>query len=223
MAKAAAAVLCAEVLVVTALLLLTLRGLMYISWGPVHEYSSIIFLILGVYGPLLILRWRGRRITFLERSMRDVLRSLATFLVVALIIFPPYLLVAHLYQHWIGGFALHTALRLWPGWELVIAQMLLVALPEEFFFRGYVQSTLDQVLTPRWKIFGVRLGWSWLLTALLFAFAHSVITYQWWHFAIFFPALAFGYLRERTGGLVAPMLFHALSNIATWWLSVNYG
>jgi membrane protease YdiL (CAAX protease family) len=52
------------------------------------------------------------------------------------------------------------------------------------------------------------------LTCLIFAASHSIIAFRWWHFAIFFPSLVFGWLRDRTGGLVAPVLFHAASNLA---------
>lgn len=211
-----------EVLAVTALLLVLLRGLMYISWGPIHEYSSVIFLVLAVYLPIFVLRAQNRSIDFVERSIGAVVGACGTFIVVALVIFPPYFLAAHVWQTIVGGLTLRPPLQFWPGWNLIIAQIVLVALPEEFFFRGYVQSTFDKIFSPRWKLFGVKLGWSWLLTAVLFAVAHSVIMYQWWHFAIFFPALAFGYLRARTGGLLAPILFHATSNLAMWWLGVNY-
>jgi membrane protease YdiL (CAAX protease family) len=41
--------------------------------------------------------------------------------------------------------------------------------------------------------------------------------------AVFFPALVFGWLRQRTGGIGAPMLFHALSNSFTLYLAQSYG
>lgn len=211
-----------EVLVVTAGLLALVRGLMYVSWGPIHDYSSVFFLVLAIYLPIITLRVRKCSIDFLERSVGDVLRAVAAFIGLAVVIFPPYVLAAHAWQNIVGGLSIRLPLHFWPGWNLIIAQLVLVALPEEFFFRGYVQSTFDKIYAPRWKMFGVRLGWSWLLTAVLFAVAHSVIMYQWWHFAIFFPGLVFGYLRARTGGLVAPILFHALSNMTMWWLGANY-
>ncbi|HPQ81946.1 MAG TPA: CPBP family glutamic-type intramembrane protease, partial [bacterium] len=42
------------------------------------------------------------------------------------------------------------------------------------------------------------------------------------HFSIFFPALVFGYLRERTGSITAPALFHAASNILMDWIARSY-
>ncbi|MCB1214501.1 MAG: CPBP family intramembrane metalloprotease, partial [Deltaproteobacteria bacterium] len=73
-----------------------------------------------------------------------------------------------------------------------------------------------------WNILGARLGPAWILTSLIFAFSHSLMTLQWWHFAIFFPGLAFGWLREKTGYLSAGILFHALSNTYAQWIFLNY-
>ncbi|MBI3540840.1 MAG: CPBP family intramembrane metalloprotease [Deltaproteobacteria bacterium] len=96
---------------------------------------------------------------------------------------------------------------------MVLVQLFVVALPEEFFFRGYLQTILRRKY---------RLQVAIPIASLLFAFSHSVIALQWWHFAIFFPALVFGWLREKTGGLVAPILFHALSNVAVFWIGSVY-
>lgn len=165
---------------------------------------------------------RKREIDFLDRSIRSFVSSLVVFIISALIVFPAFFFFAHFWQIWVKGY---TAIGLAPFPALdrvVLYQLLLVSLPEEFYFRGYVQSAMNMLFRPRWKVLGVRLGWGWIVTALVFAFAHSIIFYQWWHFAIFFPALVFGYLRERTGSVTAPTLFHALSNILMNWFSRCY-
>jgi membrane protease YdiL (CAAX protease family) len=98
-----------------------------------------------------------------------------------------------------------------------------VAIPEEFFYRGYMQSRLDELWTPKWRVLGADLGPGWLLTCLVFAFGHSVVVFQWWHFAIFFPALIFGWLRARTNGVIAGALFHAACNVTVNILDSLYG
>jgi membrane protease YdiL (CAAX protease family) len=40
--------------------------------------------------------------------------------------------------------------------------------------------------------------------------------------AVFFPALLFGWLRARTRGIGAPVLFHALCNILASTLTRGY-
>ena len=39
------------------------------------------------------------------------------------------------------------------------------------------------------------------------------MTLQPWRLATFFPGLLFGWLRARTGNVVAPAVAHALSNL----------
>ena len=62
-----------------------------------------------------------------------------------------------------------------------------------------------------------------LWTCLLFAFGHSLVIFQWWHVFIIIPSLAFGWLRERTDGIVAGAFFHAWCNVAVTTLDTLYG
>jgi membrane protease YdiL (CAAX protease family) len=62
------------------------------------------------------------------------------------------------------------------------------------------------------RVLGANLGAGFLTTQVLFALGHLVV-FQAWRLGTFFPGLIFGWLRERTGGLAAPVLFHALSNV----------
>ncbi len=96
---------------------------------------------------------------------------------------------------------------------LVLNQFLVVALPEELFYRGWMQSTFAASHPERGaRVFGARLGYGFLATQGLFALGHLVVP-QPWRLATFFPGLIFGWLRERTGDLSAPIAFHALSNV----------
>jgi membrane protease YdiL (CAAX protease family) len=83
----------------------------------------------------------------------------------------------------------------------VLGQVVVIALPEEAFYRGYLQSRLDEVWT---------LG-------------HLATVHQPARLAVFFPALAFGWLRARTGGIGAGVAFHALCNIYSEALGRGFG
>lgn len=96
---------------------------------------------------------------------------------------------------------------------LVLYQVFFVAIPEEFFYRGYLQTRLNEVFPRPFLIGGIPFGHALWITSIVFAFGHSVVTVQWWHFAIFFPGLLFGLLRERTGGVLAGAFFHAGCNL----------
>lgn len=205
-------VLVTTLLAVVSRLLFSFRG---ISW--IGASLSTIVALLFLYVPTLVMWKRKRGINFLDRSRTDYIRSLKVFCVVSFLIFPPYFFLAHLWQIWMVHAGTFHVSGVPDFWNLVLYQLLLVALPEEFYFRGYFQSTVDRFFARPWNIFGVSLGWGWIVTAFVFTVMHTLVTYRWWHFSIFFPALLFGYLRERTGTITAPILFHAASNILMQW------
>ncbi len=98
-------------------------------------------------------------------------------------------------------------------WELILAELLVVSLPEEVFFRGYVQGSLNELWKGRRRILGVDLGWAWVVQAALFGLGHFFVDFNPLRLAVAIPALAFGYLREATGSIAAPVIFHASCNI----------
>ena len=194
----------------TALLLLRLVN-QYQSVLAVHRLTSWLLVLILVGIPLLHRLWRRLPLRFWEPDLAALAHSLTMFALASLLLFPPFLLAAHCYQTFIFGLVFTPQ---FPFAFLAVAQKnLFTAVVEEFFFRGWLQPLLIAPL-------GIRKGLA--LTALLFAFSHSVIALHWWHFAIFFPALVFGWLREKTGAITASILFHALSNMLFWWVAVCY-
>lgn len=174
-----------------------------------------------LYVPALILYLRKEPFDFFEHSWSELFYSLRIALFVSLIIFPLILLGNHFLQI----FIFH--LRYTPAsnktlWETFLFHLLLVAFPEEFFFRGYLLRRFRQVFEDRFTFLGVKMGKAFFFTALLFAFSHSIVVLRWWHFSIFFPALAFGWLREKTHALTAAILFHALTNVFSTWVGLHY-
>jgi len=102
-------------------------------------------------------------------------------------------------------------------------QLLVIALPEEAFYRGYLQSALDEAYKPRWRVLGAELGPSLLITSALFALGHLCTEFNAARLAVFFPSLVFGYLRARTRGVGAGLVFHALCNLFASYLGQSYG
>lgn len=190
-----------------------------ISW--LEPYVPLIVAALLIYVPVWYASHRKERMTYLDRSIRQFGNSFKWFAITALFVLPSFSVANHFWQEFVFGRAWLP--RMLPNlWVIIIDQLFLVAIPEEIFFRGWFQTRMNQCFAGRWNIFGVQLGWSWILTALIFATAHSVIYYQWWHFAIFFPALLFGWLRERTGTITASALWHCLGNITVYWIGMSY-
>jgi membrane protease YdiL (CAAX protease family) len=104
-----------------------------------------------------------------------------------------------------------------------MGQLLVIALPEEAFYRGYLQRAFDDVWPPRFRLLGARLGPGLLLASLLFAAGHVLTQPYPQRLAVFFPALLFGWLRARTGGIGASVCLHAMSNLFASYLALGYG
>lgn len=107
--------------------------------------------------------------------------------------------------------------------EMALINLLLVALPEELFYRGFVQTRLVRAWPPWMVRFGVPIGWAIIVSSAFFAFGHY--TGEWGNPARlgpFFPALLFSAMRARSGSIMGAVLFHGLSNIFSETLRAGY-
>jgi membrane protease YdiL (CAAX protease family) len=105
----------------------------------------------------------------------------------------------------------------------VLGQVFVIALPEEAFYRGYLQSRLDQVWPRRWVVLGAQVGPGLLAAAAIFAVGHLATVQLPTRLAVFFPAVIFGWLRAKTGGIGASVAFHAFCNVYSQLLGRGYG
>ena len=184
--------------------------------------------LLFIYAPVLLCRWRAvdswsYQLSIPAFSDRAAWRAvLMTNLRLLVWISPVFGLGYHLYQTHVFGLEPGHG---WPVDPLTIVayQLFFVAIPEEFFYRGYFQTRLNECFARSWNVFGVRMGWGSVWASLFFAFGHTLVLFQWWHFATFFPGMVFAWLRERTGGVMAGAVFHAICNIAVIHLDTHYG
>ncbi len=96
---------------------------------------------------------------------------------------------------------------------IVLAQLLLIALPEEYFYRGYLQTTLARVWPQQWNILWLHTGPAILLTSLLFGVGHFIIDIRPARMSVFFPSLLFGWLRDRSGTIASCVVYHACCNL----------
>lgn len=126
-------------------------------------------------------------------------------------VFLPYLVGHYLWgAYWQGE---SFELRLPPQIaRTVLDQILIVALPEEMFFRGYLQTQFDKSLGKPFRLLGARCGWGLPLAAALFAVCH-IFNGGPARLIVFFPGLWYGWLRARTETLAVPVLYHAASNV----------
>jgi uncharacterized protein len=188
-----------------------------------------------LYLPLWSMDRRAEAYGDLGLSTRRLWADVRDFLSVAAIVFPVFVL---------GYVAFVRALPLLPReWirvmtpyladpkfvfalpdrfaERVIDQVLVVALPEELFYRGFIQTRLRDAWPQGRLLWGARLGPAFWLTALLFALGHLAI-FQVWRLAVFFPALLFGWMRERSGSVIGAALVHASANLLVQTLDASF-
>ncbi len=153
----------------------------------------------------------------LARTMRSALpaffRELFVALGVATIVFVPFAAGFYFWHQPTRPFELT-----FPDEFLSLAgaHLIVVAIPEEAFFRGFVQTRLLDHFDPQRKsrFLGAPMALNvLLLQALLFALVHFVVDLNPAKLAVFFPALWFGMMRAWRGGIGAGVLVHAMSNI----------
>jgi membrane protease YdiL (CAAX protease family) len=154
------------------------------------------------------------------RIARDVGVAVLWALGLGLIFLPPFWLGFLCWWHIKTPFHLPRLSSLGADFS---GQLLVIALPEEAFYRGYLQSALDEVWKPRWRVLGAELGPGLLVTSALFALGHLCTEFNAARLAVFFPSLVFGFLRSRSRGVGAGIVFHALCNLFASYLGQSYG
>ncbi|MBI4870037.1 MAG: CPBP family intramembrane metalloprotease [Candidatus Riflebacteria bacterium] len=173
-------------------------------------HAGLLFAAIWLYVPLLAMGATG-----LDRDGCGLTwaqaRGSASRFAVAVALLVPYTTLAWVWRTQVQGLA-------WsPGVPAslpsrTLEQFVLVALPEEVFFRGYLQPSLDRVARP-WRVFGVQVGPGLLLANALFAIAHLVLLGDPRTLSVFVPGLLFGYLRQYSGSVAYPCVYHALCNL----------
>jgi hypothetical protein len=105
--------------------------------------------------------------------------------------------------------------------EFLIYLLIMPGLAEELTYRGAIQPGLNQVLGRPWKLLGAQVGWGWIIASVVFWAPHAFRVDEQLHLSFYWPTLTmqlvagltFGWLRERSGSLLPPMLAHNLVNV----------
>ena len=104
--------------------------------------------------------------------------------------------------------------------EHLLWQATMPGLDEELFFRGLLLLLLHQAFGKDLKVWGADTGWGlWLVTAV-FGLLHGVTVESgdlqvdlWVIVSTGFIGFVVTWMRDRTGSLVAPVLFHNAINV----------
>jgi membrane protease YdiL (CAAX protease family) len=174
-------------------------------------YPHILIPFLLLYLPFFLIRKEKRDLKHFGLEPRDWgFHDLTLVLKTSLVVLLPYVFFQQIF---VGGGGQEELASVEKIFSLILIELFLVSLPEEVFFRGYLQTHLEDVFPKRFRLLGASFGFGMILTAALFVLSHFLLTRHLFSLAVFFPALVFGWLKERTGKVVAPAVFHALANI----------
>lgn len=199
-----------------------------------HLGSALVAVTL-LYTPLLV-GWRRREdLTTYGFMTEPVRRGLIIGLGVPLIVFPLFALGYVIFLELacsgpLAALAPPGMCARYGGWDslsmpaldadlayFAAVQLVVVALPEELFFRGCLLYLLERALPPRRRVLGGGIGWALVISAVLFALIHIPKHGDPRSLATFFPGLLFGWMRSATGSILAPTIAHASSNV---WIRI---
>ena len=179
----------------------------------VAEHGFTIVVAVELYVPLWLIGRRGG-VTWesLGLSLRCWRHDVSAFSVWAAVVTVPYALGHHMWQVGYAGRAFRWAM---PDnlIESFVLNLLVVAIAEELFFRGYLQERLTKLFAPKRELFGVRFGFAVIVASAVFALAHFLGEYRIDRLGPFFPGLVFGWLRACTGTIWGAVLFHGYCNL----------
>ena len=138
-------------------------------------------------------------------------KSVRFHMLVIAAVFVPYVIGHYaLAVWWLGAtFRLHVPAQLLQS---AFDQLLVVGLPEEFFFRGYLQTECDRAWGKPYRLLGAECRLGVPVAAALFAVCH-VFHGGPGRLIVFFPGLLYGWLRARTSTILVPAAYHAGSNL----------
>ena len=166
----------------------------FLPWQYVISISAALMLLIPI-----LLKSDG---SYLRWDLKGIILGFA----VSAVLLAGYVGVIALYGHYTSKSLIFN----YPSYSLLLTHLLLVALPEEVFFRGYLQSKIGNTIK------GI------IIVSLLFAVGHFItLCLGGGHnlaicsqaILTFFPSLVMGYLFMVSRTLWASIIFHFFANI----------
>lgn len=189
--------------------------------GALLSYAAM---LLQLWGPMARADRAQVGLWALGLHRRDLGRQLVRAALVAACVLPLWALALRygepLWRQWgflpsaQGRGASHGVAGVWAIAEHMASQLLGIALPEELFWRGYVQPVLQSAWSRRTGVACGLFNGGTALTTALFAAGHVLGGAGWGSLATVFPGLLFALLRNRDRSIVGPMALHWACNVS---------
>lgn len=187
----------------------------------IGQNAFVIAAAAQLYTPIFLIGRRGvtkRSLGLTLDHWRDDLRAVAALSAATIV---PYAIGHHFWQLRVNQRPFHLRLPE-DFFSDVVTQVLVVALAEELFFRGYLQERFERLWPAKRRLFGAPFGLAIIAAAAVFALAHFVGEYRLDRLGPFFPALLFGLLRAKSGTIVGAVGYHAFCNLLSDLLWASY-
>jgi uncharacterized protein len=211
----------------------------------VDKNLTALVAVVFLYLPVAVTWRRKQDLAEIGFTARPLGKGLAIGVGLPAVVFPIFFFGFYFFYRWIcspeaPAWAAQLAPRGWcltfTGWdrmhppailswdmlERAFVQVVVVALPEELLFRGYLLGELEKVLPPRRRLLGGGIGWALVVSAALFALAHLLVDGNPRRLAVFFPGLLFGWMRSSTRSILAGTAAHAASNLYIEYLGRTF-
>lgn len=179
--------------------------------------ASLIAALLFLYLPLIIIRREKSDPIAYGFTFGNIKQALLANVLAIALLFPPFIVGFYLWQTKVVGIEISPGI---PGDLInrVLVQFIVVALPEEAFYRGYVQTKLEKLFPQKVRLWKLEFSAANFGASFLFAIGHVITWRNPLRFNVFFPGLIFGMMRSATGSIAAGVLFHALCNLLVAFL-----
>ena len=212
-----------EILVAFGAIVLSLFVTAQFIPSGIQEYAYSIILASMVWLPVLRIEKRGYKLSDYGIHLKGFWKEIGFALIWMAVIFPPFIVGNHFWKLWITGhhyfsFALPEKNLLYIFFE----QAVLIALPEEFFYRSWVLTVFSKRWPKAMQVLGGDFGKAVFLTSALFAIGHLATIPLPFRLGVFFPSLLFCWMRMKRGSIISPIILHGLSNLLMAVLNASY-
>jgi len=199
-----------EMVFVTVALVLLIRFLQ--SNPNNHEaWLTVPFVLLSAaIVPILV---RKKSLRDLGMNLERFVSSLRLLWRICLVVFPVFLCGVFLLKYYEIPLPMCPIVpeERWLPW--LVYQFMYIAAAEEVFFRGYLQSNINYLLTLTIQKNAAFLAMtSVIISAGIFAVFHCLLFGNILAIITFIPGLILGWLFFKTKSILAPIIFHGLAN-----------